>query len=261
MRRSIREKGLIASSQGIASTLELSIGHEQDLVVSTDAFIANNPGITEAQFLHWIVSTSAFKRYPELSGMSEIEMVTAPQLSAFAARETRDPPGPLASNGTYDVTPPGTRPYYCLESVAQQRSPKAILPAGFDYCETPIARQILKARDSGQSLYIPYKIGKTETLALGRATYANGTVPTTLEGRRAELRRTHRDCGSPACPSLHGSRGSPKHRSVLPLCRWHFHSELHGRIGGFGRANGHEQSAQWLDGRDARVGRVRRPLQ
>ena len=99
--------------------------------------------------------------------------------------ETRDPPGPLASNGTYDVTPPGTRPYYCLESVAQQRSPKAILPAGFDYCETPIARQILKARDTGQSLYIPYKIGKTETLALGRATYANGTVPSTLEGRRA----------------------------------------------------------------------------
>ena len=181
------KKGLIASSQGIASTLELSIGHEQDLVVSTDAFIANNPNITEAQFLHWIVSTSAFKRYPELSGMSEIEMVPASQLSAFAARETRDPPGPLASNSTYQVTPPGARPYYCLESVAQQRSPKAILPAGFDYCETPIALHILKARDSGQSLYIPYKIGKTESLALGRATYADGTVPTTLEGRRVDF--------------------------------------------------------------------------
>ena len=114
-----------------------------------------------------MATTSAFKRYPELSGMSEIEMVSASQLSAFAARETRDPPGPLATNGTYQVTPPGDRPDYCLESVAEQRSPKAILPAGFDYCETPIASHILKARDSGRSLYIPYKIGTTESLALG----------------------------------------------------------------------------------------------
>ena len=255
------KKGLIATSQEIASTLELSIGHEQDLVVSTDAFIANNPAITEAQFLHWMASTSAFERYPELSGMSEIEMVPASQLSAFAVQETRDPPGPLASNGTYQVTPPGIRPYYCLESVAQQRSPKAILPAGFDYCETPIAPHILKARDSGQSLYLPYKIGKTESLALGRATYVNGTVPPTLEERRVEVRWAHRDCDYAGCPSLRGSGGSPKHRRVLPLCRWHFHGELHGRIGGFGRGKGQRQFAQWLDSRDARVCPARRPLQ
>jgi diguanylate cyclase (GGDEF)-like protein len=181
------KKGLIASSHEVASTLQLAIEHEQDLVVSTDAFIASNPDITEAQFLHWMDTTSALKRYPELSGMSEIEVVPASQLSAFAAREISDPPGPLASDGTYQVTPPGTRPYYCLESVAQQRGPKAFLPAGFDYCDSSIASQLLKARDSGQSMYIPYKIGSTESLALGRATYANGTVPSTLAERRAQF--------------------------------------------------------------------------
>ena len=119
------KKGLIATSQEIASTLELSIGHEQDLVVSTDAFIADNPDVTEAQFLHWMASTSAFKRYPELSGMSGSKWspLHSSVLSLRGRPVTRlGLSGPTAHTKSRHLG----APYYCLESVAQQRSPKAI---------------------------------------------------------------------------------------------------------------------------------------
>ena len=175
----------VASSREIASTLQLAIQHEQDLVVDTSASISRDPDLTESGFRQWIMAISAFQRYPELSGMSEIKIVPASQLSGFVATETRDPPGPLSADGTYQVVPQGARPYYCLESVAVQRSSTALVPAGFDYCATFTKAAILKARDTGQARYIPYKIGTTEDLALARPTYAGRGVPTTVQGRRA----------------------------------------------------------------------------
>jgi type II secretory pathway pseudopilin PulG len=90
----------VASSREIASTLQLAIQHEQDLVVDTSASISRDPDLTETAFRQWIMAISAFKRYPELSGMSEITIVPASQLSGFVARETLDPPGPLSGDGT-----------------------------------------------------------------------------------------------------------------------------------------------------------------
>jgi diguanylate cyclase (GGDEF)-like protein len=178
-----REAG--ASSREIASTLQLALQHEQDLVVDTSATISRNPGISESGFRQWMAAISAFERYPELSGTNEIEIVPASQLSAFVARETLDPPGPLSTNGTYQVVPQGTRAYYCLESVAVQRSSATIVPAGFDYCATFTKAAILEARDTGRSRYIPYKVGTTEDLALARPTYVGQGLPKTVQARRA----------------------------------------------------------------------------
>ena len=109
------------------------------------------------------------------------------QLSAFVAREQVDPPGPLGSDGVYEVAPPGYRPYYCLLTVSRSRNPKLALPAGTDFCHTSLGPQFLRSRDSGQALYVPYKTGNTEELGLGTAIYQGGIVPNTVAGRRASL--------------------------------------------------------------------------
>jgi PAS domain S-box-containing protein len=57
-----------ASSAEIASTLQLAIQHEQDLVVSASAFFVGNPDASTADFRAWTRSMRAFDRYPELQG-------------------------------------------------------------------------------------------------------------------------------------------------------------------------------------------------
>jgi diguanylate cyclase (GGDEF)-like protein len=176
-----------ATAAEIASTLKLAIVHEQDLVVTAGAVFVRSPQTTEAAFLQWTSSTTAFKRYPELQGISELTTVPASQLGSFAARQELDPPGPLSANGTYQVTPPGYRPYYCLATVSQSRNPKLALPAGLDYCTTSLGPQFIRASDTGEALYIPYKTGNLNELALGNAIYQGGTTPSTVAARRVAL--------------------------------------------------------------------------
>jgi diguanylate cyclase (GGDEF)-like protein len=171
----------------IASTLKLAIVHEQDLVVGAGAVFVRNPQTTEAEFLQWTSSTSAFRRYPELEGISELTMVSASQLVAFAARDQLDPPGPMSANGGLQVSPPGYRSSYCLETVSQSRDPKMALPAGTDYCATSLGPQFLKTRDTGEALYIPYRTGHLNELALGNAIYQGAATPNTVAARRAAL--------------------------------------------------------------------------
>ena len=59
-----------ASSAEIASTLELAIEHEDDLITSADGFIAGNPNASNTEFRDWGTSVSALARYPELVGLA-----------------------------------------------------------------------------------------------------------------------------------------------------------------------------------------------
>ena len=177
----------IASATQIASRLQLAIIHEQDLTVGAGSVFVRNPQTTEAQFLQWTRSTRAFDRYPELQGISEITMVSASQLGAFAARVEADPPGPLSATGTLQVSPSGLRPYYCLQTVSQSRHPALAVPVGVDFCRTALGSELLTARDTGQALYLPYKTGKLNELALGSAIYGGVSTPGTVAARRAAL--------------------------------------------------------------------------
>ena len=76
----------------------------------------------------------ALERYPELIGFGHSVIVPAAQLPAFAAQAVTDPAGPLAANGTFQVVPPGDRPYYCLAVAAVQRDAQQAVPAGADFC-------------------------------------------------------------------------------------------------------------------------------
>lgn len=176
-------QAFIASSMGIASTLKLALQHEQDLVVSAGAFVVSDPSTSQAQLLQWTNSIRAFERYPEVLGIAVLLMVPAAQLDAFEARALLDPTGPLAANGTFQVTPAGNRPYYCLASASQSRT-LPTTPAGFDYCATELGPQLLKARDTGQPAYVPYGTGRNAKLVLGTPVYSGGGVPGTVQARR-----------------------------------------------------------------------------
>jgi diguanylate cyclase (GGDEF)-like protein len=172
-------KAFAASASEIAARLQLAIQHEQDLVIAAGALFIANPQTTETQFKQWLTSTAAFTRYPELQGISELALVPASALSAFETKEQRDPPGLLSSTGAYRVSPPGLRPFYCLEAVSGVRSPSLALPAGIDYCDGSVGSLFIKARDTGVPLYIPYNSKGVEGLGLGSAIYTSGSVPST----------------------------------------------------------------------------------
>ena len=174
----------VASSTDIASTLKLAIQHEQDLVISAGAFAVGNPGASQSDFLKWTASVQAFARYPEVLGIAELTVVPQSQLATFAARAMTDPAGSLAADGTFQVTPTGVRPFYCLATASQSRAGTAAGVAGLDYCATELGGRLLKARDSGLGAYAPYGSGSGAVLVLGTPLYVGGVVPGTVEARR-----------------------------------------------------------------------------
>jgi len=172
-----------ANATNIASTLQLDIQHEQDLTFSAGAFLIANPNGTEAQFLQWSASLHAFARYPELASVSELVLVPASELGAYAAHQEADPSGPLSAHGTFQVSPAGNRPFYCLVPMSQERPGTLILPDGLDLCQSSLGPALLKARASGLDEYLPYYLGKTQQLAVGSAVYRGGLVPSTVTAR------------------------------------------------------------------------------
>jgi diguanylate cyclase (GGDEF)-like protein len=174
----------VTTSQEIASTLQLALQHEEDLVVSAGTFFVEGPAPSQERFRQWIAASLAFARYPELSGIAEVVVVPASRLATFERRSLSDPAGAL-SGGAFQVIPAGHRPYYCFASVALSRTGLSTSPAGFDYCDSLLGSDFLRARDTGKGTYLPYGSGSSEQLVLGTPTYRTGTVPTTLAARRA----------------------------------------------------------------------------
>ena len=178
-------QAFVASSTEIATNLELAIVHEQDLVTVAGAYAARTPTITQSGFRTWADSVGAFARYPELRGIAQVTMVRADQLGPFAARMIADPTGPLGPTGTFQVTPPGDRPYYCLESAVLARPGDPVTPPGTDLCASGLGTALLQSRDSGRSAYLPLVSGGSKGLILGTPVYGGGDRPTTTLARRA----------------------------------------------------------------------------
>jgi len=178
-------RAFTTSSVEIASALQLAIQHEEDLVVSAQAFVVGNPQVTNAEFARWSSSMQAMQRYPELLGWGETVIVPQSQLSAFAADERADPAGPLGPGGSFQVVPPGKRPFYCLDRLGQTRPGAVPAPAGMDFCTGAVGATNLRARDTGQGSYVPLKVGTTMSLGVNTPIYRGGSVPATVGARRA----------------------------------------------------------------------------
>ena len=173
-----------ASSADVVSTLQVSLEREEDLIVSASAFFLSDPSASNAEFGNWTTSMRAFERYPELRGVGITVLVSAAQLPAFAARAVKDPVGPLAADGTFQVAPPQTGLYSCLALIGAVPVPGTGPPAGTNYCSGTAADAFLASRDSGQAIYLPSRQGSVTTLSFVVPIYRGGTPGTTAAARR-----------------------------------------------------------------------------
>jgi diguanylate cyclase (GGDEF)-like protein len=187
--RVMSHQAFAASSAEIASTFRLAIRQQEDLVVSTSAFILGNPGASNADFRTWARLERALERYPELLGFGYGVIVPAAQLAAFIRRALPDPPGGLAPDGSFPIVPPGDRPYYCfLAAGFGPGTAELALPAGFDFCATATGAGILEVRDSGQSSYAPTDLNGVPSMTVAIPIYRGGVVPPTVAARRSAFR-------------------------------------------------------------------------
>ncbi len=174
------------TSAEIASTLKLAIQHEEDLVISTSAYVTRNPNGSAADFDRWAESARAMQRYPELLNIGLVALVPASHLKAFEAHLAADPVRPLGPDtvgprGPLQILPPGNRPYYCFAVAGLARNAATYIPAGLDYCA--LAPALVPGRDSGLASYAPFVNGTT-TLGVSTPVYRGGVVPPTVPARR-----------------------------------------------------------------------------
>jgi diguanylate cyclase (GGDEF)-like protein len=187
--RSEADKARLAfhlTSAEIASTLKLAIQHEEDLVVSTSAYVTRNPLGSAADFDRWAESARAMQRYPELLNIGLVALVPASHLAEFEKRLAADPVRPLGPQtvgprGPLQILPPGNRPYYCFAVAGLARSAATYIPAGLDYCA--LAPALATGRDTGLASYAPFVNGTT-TLGVSTPVYRGGVVPPTVPARR-----------------------------------------------------------------------------
>ena len=175
-----------ASSAEIASTLELAIEHEDDLIISADGFIAGNPNASNTEFRDWGTSVSALARYPELVGLALGVVVSAAELPAYAKREAKDPSGPLAANGTFEVEPPGAHPFYCFLVAQFGRTASSLFPADYNLCPAGNGTSgLLASEATGLGAYTPTTVEGRTFLSVQTPVYRGGIVPSSEAGRRS----------------------------------------------------------------------------
>jgi diguanylate cyclase (GGDEF)-like protein len=171
------------SSNAVASTLQLAIQRERDLVFTAAGFFLGDPAATSAQLRTWSTSVQALARFPELIGLTDVLLVPASQLRAYAAKFITHTSVGSAANASFHPIPSGARPYYCLAGARQARIREAAPPD--DYCAGEIGAQLLASRDSGQGEYGAINLGQGEILAVDVPFYRGGATPATVSARRA----------------------------------------------------------------------------
>ena len=71
------------SSAEVASTLQLAIAHQDDLVLNVGAYVVANPNASQADVVHWSAAADHMDRFPEVLGFGFVVIVPAAELPAF----------------------------------------------------------------------------------------------------------------------------------------------------------------------------------
>jgi diguanylate cyclase (GGDEF)-like protein len=175
----------LASSERVASSLGLATQRGADLVVVGAARLATDPEITNRDVGRWVGLTRVFERHPEINAVGLASYVRDSELEEFRVRMRADPPGPLGPGGSYAITPPGRRSFYCLIRAQVTRPGTPVLPAAADRCADALGVQtLLAARDSGHGAYLGMDSGGVKLLAIQSPVYEGGKVPATVAARR-----------------------------------------------------------------------------
>ena len=173
------------SSAEVASTLQLAIAHQDDLVLNVGAYVIANPNASQADVVHWSEAADHMDRFPEVLGFGFVVIVPAAELPAFIESAVADPAGSSAADGSFEITPPGDRELYCLAKYGVVRS-VPLTSAGFDFCAADGAGSRRcggrGTRERAPTQPIETSFGKL--LGVNVPVYRDGADPTTVEGRR-----------------------------------------------------------------------------
>jgi diguanylate cyclase (GGDEF)-like protein len=180
-----RHAELIKTSDEIASTLQLELSRQADLVTSAQALLQLNPSLTNTQFAEWAQTAGSLKSHPGLEELGFEAVIPAAELPAFLSKISADPPIPIPAGTSLHVVPPGERPFYCLEMLLIAKVDAPIEPAGYDRCATfpSIAAAITYGEHT--RYFIPYTVGGTKLLVTTQEVFMAGTSPTTIDEKVA----------------------------------------------------------------------------
>ena len=159
------------ASSEVGAKLQLAIQRQEDLVVNARARVAADPTITESEFAGWASLTTVFDRYPEVRGFDLVVIVPTKDLGAFIERASVEPRGQLRPDGSFELSPAGERPFYCLTKLAHHRR-NQVTPIGTDWCAANGLS--IASRDSGTSTYTPITIGADTFLTVNVPVYRAG---------------------------------------------------------------------------------------
>jgi len=174
-------RAFVATSQGIASSLRVSIQHIQDLIESTNSFLIGDPNATKVQFDQWAQRVAVLRRHSEVISVGIIDYVPRTQLASFEATQARRQGTP------FTLAPSGSRPYYCFATVGVERTVTPIIPQDFDVCDNPTGSEITDVRTSGKSAVLPYTYNGQKVFGLETPEYSGGAVPATVAARDAQF--------------------------------------------------------------------------
>ncbi len=176
-------RSLSTAAAQVASELELAIQREADLTTSTSAYVAQDPNVSQAQFVRWLDAERAHQSYPELATVELVKIVPRSRLRAFQQRAVA-PTRPTGA-GVFTVVPSGNRPFYCLSSVGVAWGFDARPTAWIDACALPGTRAVvLAARDTDAVHYLAVPYLGQNVLEVEEPVYRDGVAPSNVAGRR-----------------------------------------------------------------------------
>ncbi len=181
------------NATGIAATLKLAIGREEELAVSASTYYGRNPRTSRAEFDAWVNWARTVHRFPELESLGLITLVRAPELAAYRAQISGQPrPAPATASGSgstpttvagLPIVPSSDHHYFCLAVAQLARNRAAVQPLGTDYCA--LSPALLVARDAGTSIYTTTAGGHASALEVMTPVYRRNVTPQTAAGRAA----------------------------------------------------------------------------
>jgi diguanylate cyclase (GGDEF)-like protein len=175
------QRAFLSDTQAIGATLEISIQHEQDLIVNTESFFIGDDHASEAQFLVWAKSVHVLRRFSDVNELGIIQYVALADLPAYTRMRSGQQGSP------FHVVPPGRRPFYCLASIGLQRKGVSTIGTDVDLCDSVEGPVLLHARDSGASSVLPYDYHGERDIALETPFYRGGSIPRTTAAREAQF--------------------------------------------------------------------------
>jgi diguanylate cyclase (GGDEF)-like protein len=209
------------TAAGIASTVKLTLQHEEDLIISGSTFFAGKSDASAMEFNTWVKWAQALRRYPELQKLGLVALVRAPELAAFEARISGHPAkaaqlparlgqrSPALAHGGLHIVPAGARSFNCLAAVELARHAVKNAQPGLDYCA--VTPGLLSSRDSGASVYASASASRGQGLAIETPVYRGNVLPSTLTSRREAFVGWLREVMVPGTMLQQVLRGHPQY--------------------------------------------------